>query len=157
DHHRAPPVDDRPRGRARRARPRPCGGSRPPRRAARTEPCLPGDLRARTAGTRVRRPRGGARVRVWQPGGHLMRERDAEVHDWSWRRTARRVRTLASLAKPYKLRTSLAIITLLAATLTALAPPYLAKVAVDKGIRGNHLHLLVLIVAAFLFAGVANW
>ena len=96
-------------------------------------------------------------MRVWQPGGHLMRERDAEVHDWSWRRTARRVRTLASLAKPYKLRTSLAIITLLAATLTALAPPYLAKVAVDKGIRGNDLHLLVLVVAAFLFAGVANW
>src|SRR5436190_2449464 len=96
-------------------------------------------------------------MRVWQPGGHLTRQRDTEVHDWSWRRTVRRVRTLASLARPYKLRTSLAILTLLLATLTALAPPYLAKVAVDKGIRGDDLHLLTLVVVAFLVAGLANW
>src|SRR5436190_21892731 len=96
-------------------------------------------------------------MRVWQPGGHLTRQRDTEVHDWSWRRTMRRIRTLASLARPYKLRTSLAIATLLAATLTALAPPYLAKVAVDKGIRGNDLHLLVLVVVAFVVTGLANW
>jgi ATP-binding cassette, subfamily B, bacterial len=96
-------------------------------------------------------------VRVWQPGGHLTRDRGAEVHDWSWRRTARRVRTLASLAAPYKLRTSLAILSLLAATITALAPPYLAKVAIDKGIRGDDLHILTLIVAAFVVAGLANW
>ena len=86
-----------------------------------------------------------------------MRERGAEVYDWSWRRTARRVRTLASLAAPYKLRTSLAVAALLAATLTALAPPYLAKVAVDKGIRGDDLHLLAVIVAVFVVAGIANW
>jgi hypothetical protein len=71
-------------------------------------------------------------VRVWQPGGHLMRQRDAEVQDWSWRRTVRRVRTLALLTRPYKVRTALAVASLLAATLTALAPPYLAKVAVDR-------------------------
>jgi hypothetical protein len=33
-----------------------------------------------------------ARVRVWQPGGHLMRERGAQVEDWSWQRTRRRAR-----------------------------------------------------------------
>jgi ABC-type multidrug transport system fused ATPase/permease subunit len=86
-----------------------------------------------------------------------MRERGAEVHDWSWRRSVRRVRTLASLAAPYKLRTSLAIVSLLAATLTALAPPYLAKIAIDKGIRGDDLELLSLIVVAFVVAAVANW
>jgi ABC-type multidrug transport system fused ATPase/permease subunit len=96
-------------------------------------------------------------VRVWQPGGHLTRQRDAEVQDWSWRRTVRRIRTLASLARPYKLRTSLAIVTLLLATVTALAPPYLAKLAVDKGIRGDDLQLLTLIVVAFLVTGLANW
>jgi ABC-type multidrug transport system fused ATPase/permease subunit len=95
-------------------------------------------------------------VRVWQPGGHLMRQRDAEVQDWSWRRTVRRVRTLASLTRPYKVRTALAVASLLAATLTALAPPYLAKVAVDKGIRGADLALLTLVILLFLVAAVAN-
>ncbi|MDQ3894212.1 MAG: ABC transporter ATP-binding protein/permease [Actinomycetota bacterium] len=96
-------------------------------------------------------------MRVWQPGGHLTVERGGEVRDWSWRRTARRVRTLASLSRPYKLRTTLAVASLLAATGTALAPPYLAKLAIDRGIRGANLHLLTLIVAAFVLAGVANW
>ena len=57
-------------------------------------------------------------MRVWQPGGHLTMQRGAEVSDWSWRRTARRVSTLARFASRYKLRTSLAVATLLAATLT---------------------------------------
>src|ERR671918_446908 len=48
-------------------------------------------------------------MRVWQPGGHLMRRGvTAEVEDWSWARTVRRVSTLARLAAPYKLRTGLA-------------------------------------------------
>jgi ATP-binding cassette, subfamily B, bacterial len=97
-------------------------------------------------------------VRVWQPGGHLtMRRGDAsEVDDWSWARTVRRISTLASLAKPYKLQTTLAAISLFAATATALAPPYLAKLAVDKGIRQEDLHALTLIVVAFVGAGVAS-
>ena len=33
-------------------------------------------------------------MRVHQPGGHLMRERGAEVADWSWRATRRRFSTL---------------------------------------------------------------
>src|ERR687897_266013 len=37
-------------------------------------------------------------MRVWQPGSHLSVERGASVADWSWRRTARRVATLARLA-----------------------------------------------------------
>ena len=74
-------------------------------------------------------------MRVWQPGGHLTRQRDAKVEDWSWQRTARRISTLAMLAAPYKRQTALALFFLFAATATALAPPYLAKLAIDDGIR----------------------
>jgi ABC-type multidrug transport system fused ATPase/permease subunit len=95
-------------------------------------------------------------VRVWQPGSHLTVQRGAQVQDWSWRRTARRVSVLARLAAPYKLRTSLAIASLLAATLTSLAPPYLAKLAVDQGIKGGDYGYLVTIVVLFVVAGVAS-
>jgi ABC-type multidrug transport system fused ATPase/permease subunit len=96
-------------------------------------------------------------VRVWQPGGHLMAERGSKVDDWSWRRTRRRLGTLARLTAPYKARTILSIFSLLAATATALAPPLLAKYAVDDGIRQHDLGKLWWIVGLFLFAGLANW
>src|SRR5919201_3156287 len=96
-------------------------------------------------------------MRVWQPGGHLTQQRGAHVDDWSWRATARRLRTLARLTAPYKLRTTLAIASLLAATATALAPPYLAKLAIDDGIVHRHLRTLEIVVAAFLGAGILNW
>jgi ATP-binding cassette, subfamily B, bacterial len=95
-------------------------------------------------------------VRVWQPGSHLSMERGAEVHDWSWRRTVRRVSTLARLAAPYKRQTALALGSLLAAALTALVPPFLARYAVDDGIRGGDLELLAWLVVAFVAAGVLN-
>ncbi|HWH55716.1 MAG TPA: ABC transporter ATP-binding protein [Gaiellaceae bacterium] len=96
-------------------------------------------------------------MRVWQPGGHLMRERGAQVEDWSWQRTRRRLGTLARLTAPYRTRTILSIFSLFAATATALAPPFLAKYALDDGIRRHDLDKLWLIVAAFLLAGLANW
>src|SRR5437016_1825384 len=96
-------------------------------------------------------------MRVWQPGGQMMRERGAEVEDWSWRRTRRRVLTLARLTSPYKARTSLSIISLLAATATALAPPFLSKYALDDAIGKNDLTKLWWIVGAFLLAGLLNW
>jgi ABC-type multidrug transport system fused ATPase/permease subunit len=96
-------------------------------------------------------------VRVWQPGGHLMQERGSKVDDWSWRRTRRRLATLASLTAPYKGRTILSVFSLLAATATALAPPFLSKYAVDDGIRRHDLGKLWWIVGAFLLAGLANW
>jgi ATP-binding cassette, subfamily B, bacterial len=96
-------------------------------------------------------------MRVWQAGSHLSMARGAEVEDWSWRRTARRISTLARLTAPYKWRTTLAIATLLAATLTSLAPPYLAKLALDDGIRAGNYRRLVDVVIAFVIAGVLNW
>ncbi len=76
-------------------------------------------------------------MRVWQPGSHLSMQRGAEVRDWSWRRTVRRVSTLARLAAPYKLRTSLALGSLLVAALIALVPPLLARAAINDGIVGG--------------------
>ena len=96
-------------------------------------------------------------MKVWQPGGHLTQRRDApEIDDWSWARTARRVSTLAALTNPYRLRTTLAIVSLLAATATALVPPLLAKYAVDDGIFKQDLNALTWIVIAFVGAGLAN-
>jgi len=96
-------------------------------------------------------------MRVWQPGSHLTHRRDAvKVDDWSWQRTARRISTLARLAAPYKWRTILALVSLFAATATALAPPYLAKLAIDDGIRKEDLHALTIVVALFVVAGVAS-
>jgi ABC-type multidrug transport system fused ATPase/permease subunit len=96
-------------------------------------------------------------MRVWQPGGHLMAERGSKVEDWSWRKTRRRLATLARLTRPYKTRTILSVFSLLAATATALLPPLLAKYAVDDGIRQHDLQKLYWIVGAFLLAGLANW
>jgi ABC-type multidrug transport system fused ATPase/permease subunit len=96
-------------------------------------------------------------VRVWQPGGHLMAERSSKVDDWSWRRTRRRLATLARLTAPYKTRTILSVFALLAATATALAPPFLSKYALDYGIQKHDLAALTWIVAIFLAAGLANW
>jgi len=95
-------------------------------------------------------------VKVWQPGSHLTAQRGAEVNDWSWARTARRVSTLARLTAPYRLRTGLAVASLVAATLTALAPPFLAKLAIDDGISEGDLGHLTLIVVLFVAAGLAN-
>jgi ATP-binding cassette, subfamily B, bacterial len=97
-------------------------------------------------------------MRVWQPGSHLTMSRGgAQVDDWSWHRTRRRLATLGRLTSPYRTRTVLSVFSLLAATATALAPPFLAKYALDDGIRQRDLGKLWLIVAAFLVAGLANW
>jgi ABC-type multidrug transport system fused ATPase/permease subunit len=96
-------------------------------------------------------------MRVWQPGGHLSAQRGAQVDDWSWRRTRRRLATLARLTRPYRVRTAFSVVSLLAATATALAPPFLSKYAVDDGIRQHDLTKLWWIVGAFLAAGLLNW
>ena len=96
-------------------------------------------------------------MRVWQPGGHLMRDRTAQVEDWSWRRTRRRLGMLLHLARCYKGRTALSVVALLLATATALAPPFLSKYAIDDGIKHHDLAKLWWIVGAFLLAGLLNW
>ena len=95
-------------------------------------------------------------MKVWQPGSHLSDQREAEVQDWSWRRSRHRLGVLARLTLPYRGRTALALGTLLAYTLVALAPPYLAKLAVDEGIAARDIDRLTLIVGVFLAAAVGS-
>jgi ATP-binding cassette subfamily B protein len=92
-------------------------------------------------------------MRVHQPGSHLMRGARADVDDWSWARTKRRLRALYLLARPYRGRLLLATVSLLAATAASLAPPYLVGRAVDEVQAGNTA-LLPWIVVAFVAAGV---
>jgi ABC-type multidrug transport system fused ATPase/permease subunit len=94
-------------------------------------------------------------MKVWQAGSHLTDQRSARVEDWSWAQTRRRLGILFRLARPYPGRTLLALATLLAFTLTALLPPYLAKVAVDDGVLAGDLATLTIVVVAFVAAGFA--
>src|SRR5439155_2146740 len=104
----------------------------------------------------LRLRRGEGSMRVHQPGAHMMRERGAKVDDWSWRATFRRISTLARLTAPYKTRTAAAIFFLLLATAISLAPPYLAKLAIDHGIRRHDAAALWSIVALFVLAGIGT-
>jgi ATP-binding cassette, subfamily B, bacterial len=96
-------------------------------------------------------------VRVHQAGGHLMRQRGAEVEDWSWHTTRRRLGVLWRLTRPYRFRTFLSVFSLLAATATALAPPLLAKYALDDAIDNKTGIQLVVVVVAFVLLALANW
>jgi ATP-binding cassette subfamily B protein len=94
-------------------------------------------------------------MRVWQPGSHLVSQRDVKVQDWSWAQTKRRLTTLYRLARPYRLRTVLAIGFLLGATAISLVPPLLIGLAineVDNGDTGG----LAWIVGAFVGAGLVG-
>src|SRR5258707_1482216 len=75
-----------------------------------------------------------------------------QVDDWSWAGTKRRLTALYRLARPYKGRPALAIVSLIGATAVALAPPYLVGRTVDEVQHGN-THLLVWFVVAFVAVG----
>jgi ATP-binding cassette subfamily B protein len=92
-------------------------------------------------------------MKVWQPGGHLMRERGVTVEDWSWAQTRRRLATLYRLARPYKARVALSIVSLLGATAFALVPPFLVGRAVDE-VQDGDTSKLGVIVVVFVAAGV---
>ena len=94
-------------------------------------------------------------MRVWQPGSHLVQQRDVNVGDWSWAATRRRLGTLYRLARPYKVRTTLAILSLVAATAVSLVPPILVGKAVDE-VSNGHTSTLGWIVIAFVAAGLVG-
>jgi ABC-type multidrug transport system fused ATPase/permease subunit len=96
-------------------------------------------------------------VRVHQPGGIIARRTAAEVEDWSWHTTRRRLGVLWRLTKPYRVRTGFSVFSLLAATVTALAPPFLAKYALDDANNGDTGTKLWIVVGIFLAAGLGNW
>jgi ABC-type multidrug transport system fused ATPase/permease subunit len=96
-------------------------------------------------------------MRIYQPGTYSARVSRSQIDDWSWARTMRRVSVLIRLAAPYRWRALGGIAALLVATAASLAPPYLVKVAIDRGIGEEDLTLLAWIVAAFVVAGVIAW
>ena len=96
-------------------------------------------------------------MRVHQPGAYLMKDRGADVDDWSWAKTRRRLGLLWQLSRRYRTRTALSVVSLLTATATALAPPYLAKYALDDAVEGHGGTRLFMVVAIFVGAGLANW
>src|SRR4051812_20637289 len=64
---------------------------------------------------------------------------------------------MAILLRPYRWRVVLMFAALLFATAASLAPPPLAKLAIDQGITPGDLHALTLIVVAFLATALIYW
>jgi ATP-binding cassette subfamily B protein len=81
----------------------------------------------------------------------------------TWRRLrgektrARRLRELISLLRPYRWRVLLMFATMAVAIAAGLAPPYLAKVAIDSGIIAGDRGTLELVVVLYLISALLLW
>jgi ABC-type multidrug transport system fused ATPase/permease subunit len=69
----------------------------------------------------------------------------------------RNLRALLELLRPYRLRVSAMIASLLIGTAAGLAPPLLARAAIDEGITQHHTQTLVVVVVAFLASAILVW
>ena len=69
----------------------------------------------------------------------------------------RNLRGLVGLLRPYRRRSLLTGLALLLGTTAAVAPPLLAKLAIDEGIEKHDERILVIAVVAFLAAAVISW
>jgi ATP-binding cassette subfamily B protein len=69
----------------------------------------------------------------------------------------RKVRGLLELLRPYRAKVALMFVALVLATAASLAPPPLAKMAIDDGIVPGDLGRLNVIVAAFVLAALLYW
>ncbi len=77
-----------------------------------------------------------------------------------WRQTGgrgRKLRGLLELLRPYRGRTILMFVSLIAATGAALAPPPLAKLAIDDGIVPGDTTTLTWVVVAFIASALVYW
>ncbi len=94
-------------------------------------------------------------------GGRIISGR-GPTGQWDGERAAkgtrgRNLRGLIALIGPYRVRAAVTFGALLLGTAAALAPPLLAKAAIDSGIEKHDTTVLVLIVIAFLVAAVLFW
>ncbi len=69
----------------------------------------------------------------------------------------RNLRGLLELLRPYRLRTTAMLLALVLGTAASLAPPLLAKLAIDSGIEKHDIHTLVVVVIAFLLSAMLVW
>ena len=62
---------------------------------------------------------------------------------------------LAAFVRPYRARAAASLVAMVVVTLTALAVPYLVKIAIDSGIAADDMRVVELVIVAFLvLAGV---
>ena len=69
----------------------------------------------------------------------------------------RNLRGLLALLRPYRARCVTMLAALVVGTAATLAPPLLAKVAIDRGIEQHSMSTLVLVVIAFLASALLVW
>ena len=69
----------------------------------------------------------------------------------------RKIRWLFGLLRPYRGRVAVMGVALVVATAAGLAPPYLAGLAIDKGINTGDLGTLDKIVGIYIFSAVLYW
>ncbi|MCW3069062.1 MAG: transporter ATP-binding protein [Solirubrobacterales bacterium] len=69
----------------------------------------------------------------------------------------RNLRGLLALLRPYRLRSAAMLLALLIGTAASLAPPLLAKIAIDDGISKHDTTTLALVVLAFLVSALLVW
>jgi ABC-type multidrug transport system fused ATPase/permease subunit len=69
----------------------------------------------------------------------------------------RNLRGLLALLRPYRTRVAVMLLSLLAGTVASLAPPLLAREAIDRGIVHRDTGALALIVGAFLLSAALVW
>jgi ATP-binding cassette subfamily B protein len=77
-----------------------------------------------------------------------------------WRATGgrgRKLRGLGVMLRPYRRRTWLTLIALILGTAASLAPPPLAKLAIDEGITPKDTGTLTLVVVLFLVSALVYW
>jgi ABC-type multidrug transport system fused ATPase/permease subunit len=82
--------------------------------------------------------------------------------DWTGERAskgtrARNLRGLLRLIGPYRTRAIATLVALILGTGASLAPPLLAKAAIDDGINRHDTNTLVIVVIAFLLSAVIVW
>ena len=63
---------------------------------------------------------------------------------------------LARLVYPYRLRAALSVVAMVVVTVTGLAVPYLVKIAIDSGLLKKDLHVVDLVIVAFLVVNLLN-
>jgi ATP-binding cassette subfamily B protein len=94
-------------------------------------------------------------------GGRMISGR-GPTGQWDGERSAkgtrgRNLRGLIALIGPYRGRAAITFVALLVGTGASLAPPLLARAAIDTGIEKKDTSALVLIVVAFLAAAALFW
>ncbi|HTA05652.1 MAG TPA: ABC transporter ATP-binding protein, partial [Solirubrobacteraceae bacterium] len=69
----------------------------------------------------------------------------------------RNLRGLFGLLRPYRVRAALTVVALVLGTAASLAPPLLARAAIDDGIQRHDFDKLLLVVVAFFVSALIVW